>query len=85
MILFVYIADMGGKKEQLLEKLLGHPQSILKARTCTLIRLLGRFCCRALQYVWGERLKNVLEHLTTERNFAVRSVCFPDYSNSKHY
>ncbi|XP_012282365.1 serine/threonine-protein kinase fused isoform X2 [Orussus abietinus] len=57
---------------ELLSKLLTHRQSVLRARACTLARLLGRFCCRALQQVWGRPLRNLLEALTLDDDGNVR-------------
>ncbi|XP_043269140.1 serine/threonine-protein kinase fused isoform X2 [Venturia canescens] len=47
----------------LLEKLLTHRHSIIRLRTCTLVRLLGRFCYRVLQRIWCKELKGLLESL----------------------
>ncbi|XP_015605480.1 serine/threonine-protein kinase fused [Cephus cinctus] len=57
---------------ELFGKLLTHRQSILRARTCTLLRLLGRFSCRALQQVWGRPLRTLLEALTMDDGHTVR-------------
>lgn len=57
-----------------LNKLLNHRQAVLRARTCTMIRLLGRFCCRALQQVWDRSLRNLIEGLTEDEDEQVRHV-----------
>ncbi|KAK0090146.1 hypothetical protein PV325_002571 [Microctonus aethiopoides] len=49
-----------------LTKLLTHRQQILKTRVCTLIRLLGRFCCTTLQRIWGKQLRNLVEQLAND-------------------
>lgn len=64
---------LGGAVE-LFTKLLTHRQTILRARTCTLLRLFGRFCCRALQQVWGKELRNLLEALALDDDESVRNV-----------
>ncbi|XP_050452311.1 serine/threonine-protein kinase fused isoform X2 [Cataglyphis hispanica] len=56
-----------------LNKLLNHRQAVLRARTCTMIRLLGRFCCRALQQVWDRSLRNLVESLTEDEDEQVRN------------
>lgn len=56
-----------------LGKLLTHRQSVLRARSCTLVRLLGRFSCRALQQAWGRPLRNLLESLTLDNEDVVRN------------
>ncbi|XP_039310697.1 serine/threonine-protein kinase fused isoform X1 [Solenopsis invicta] len=61
----------GASVEQL-NKLLSHRQTILRARTCTMIRLLGRFCCRALQQVWNKSLRDLMEGLTEDEDEHVR-------------
>jgi len=60
-----------------LGKLLNHRQAVLRARTCIMIRLLGKFCCRALQQVWDESLKNIMERLSNDENETVRDVSGP--------
>ncbi|XP_043683688.1 serine/threonine-protein kinase fused isoform X1 [Vespula pensylvanica] len=62
----------GGTIEQF-GKLLAHRQGVLRARTCILIRLLGRFCCRALQQVWGRPLRNLIENLLLDEEENVRN------------
>ncbi|XP_046478154.1 serine/threonine-protein kinase fused isoform X1 [Neodiprion pinetum] len=57
-----------------LSKLLTHRQSVLRARSCTLVRLLGRFSCRALQQAWGRPLRNLLESLTLDNEEVVRNM-----------
>ncbi|XP_072744160.1 serine/threonine-protein kinase fused isoform X2 [Anoplolepis gracilipes] len=64
-------AKPSGVLEQL-NKLLNHRQAILRARTCTMIRLMGRFCCRALQQVWDRSLRNLIESLTEDEDEQVR-------------
>ena len=66
-------------------KLLTHRHVVLRARACTLIKLLGRFCCRALQRVWCKEFKNLLESLTRDNDDVVKTVnfsviYFPSYS-----
>ncbi|KAG7188500.1 hypothetical protein KM043_008135 [Ampulex compressa] len=56
-----------------LSKLLTHRQSVLKTRTCHLIRLLGRFSCRTLQQVWGKSLRTLIEDLLVDDNENVRT------------
>ncbi|XP_043498981.1 serine/threonine-protein kinase fused isoform X1 [Polistes fuscatus] len=67
----LYSKTHGGMVEQF-SKLLAHRQGVLRARTCTLVRLLGRFCCRALQQVWGKSLKNLIENLLLDEEENVR-------------
>lgn len=55
-------------------KLLNHRQTVLRARTCTMIRLLGRFCCRALQQVWNKSLRDLMEGLIEDEDEHVRRV-----------
>lgn len=59
--------------EQLI-KLLNHRQTVLRGRTCTMIRLLGRFCCRALQQVWNKSLRDLMEGLIKDEDEYVRHV-----------
>ncbi|XP_012521501.1 serine/threonine-protein kinase fused isoform X2 [Monomorium pharaonis] len=61
----------GASVEQL-NKLLSHRQTILRARTCIMIRLLGRFCCRALQQVWNKSLRDLVEGLIEDEDEYVR-------------
>ncbi|KAK2583323.1 hypothetical protein KPH14_009325 [Odynerus spinipes] len=61
----------GGAVEQF-NKLLTHRQGVLRVRTCILVRLLGRFCCRALQQVWGRPLRNLIENLLLDKEENVR-------------
>lgn len=63
----------GASVEQL-NKLLNHRQTILRGRTCTMIRLLGRFCCRALQQVWNKSLRDLMESLIKNEDEHVRRV-----------
>lgn len=67
------IFNEGVLMEQL-SKLLNHRQAVLRARTCIMIRLLGRFCCRALQQVWDKSLKNLIEGLIEDEDEQVRHV-----------
>nr|XP_034178593.1 serine/threonine-protein kinase fused isoform X2 [Osmia lignaria] len=53
-------------------KLLTHRQATLRARTCHLIRLLGRFSCRALQQIWGKSVRNLIEKLIIDEDQTVR-------------
>lgn len=39
-----------------------------------MIRLLGRFCCRALQQVWDSSLRNHIESLIEDEDEFVQSV-----------
>lgn len=57
-----------------LNKLLSHRQTVLRARTCTMIRLLGRFCCRALQQIWNKSLRDFIEGLSEDEDEHVRRV-----------
>ncbi|XP_012055453.1 PREDICTED: serine/threonine-protein kinase fused [Atta cephalotes] len=61
----------GASVEQL-NKLLNHRQTVLRARTCTMIRLLGRFCCRALQQTWNKSLRDAMESLIEDEDEHVR-------------
>lgn len=63
----------GASVEQL-NKLLNHRQAVLRARTCTMIRLLGRFCCRALQQTWNKSLRDAMEGLIEDEDEHVRHV-----------
>lgn len=56
-------AKSPGQVIELFEKLFTHRQSIIRSRMCTLVRLLGRFCCRALQRIWCKQLRLLLESL----------------------
>ncbi|XP_011300431.1 serine/threonine-protein kinase fused [Fopius arisanus] len=53
-------------------KLLSHRQIVLRVRGCILIKLLARFCCRALQQIWGRSLKNLLEGLILDDHEGVK-------------
>ncbi|XP_012228129.1 serine/threonine-protein kinase fused isoform X2 [Linepithema humile] len=66
-----------------LSKLLHHRQAVLRARTCTMVRLLGRFCCRALQQVWDRSLKNLIESLTKDEDEQVRHAAVDAVSELK--
>lgn len=57
-----------------LNKLLSHRQTVLRARTCTMIRLLGKFCCRALQQIWNKSLRDLMESLIKDEDERVRRV-----------
>nr|CAD7407869.1 unnamed protein product [Timema poppensis] len=46
-----------------LYRMLTHHSPVLRARTCTLMRLLSRYSCRALQEKWDRRLRENLELL----------------------
>ncbi|KAL0108042.1 hypothetical protein PUN28_014954 [Cardiocondyla obscurior] len=63
---------VSGASVEQLNKLLSHRQTILRARTCTMIRLLGRFCCRALQQVWNKSLRDLMEGLIKDEDEYVR-------------
>lgn len=65
-----------GESIEQLTKLLTHRQQILKTRVCTLIRLLGRFCCTTLQRIWGKQLRNLVEQLANDDDDdTVKNVC----------
>ncbi|CAL7950800.1 unnamed protein product [Xylocopa violacea] len=65
-------SNLSGNSIDQLGKLLTHRQAVLRARTCHLIRLLGRFSCRALQQIWCKSLKNLVENLTVDDDQTVR-------------
>ncbi|XP_016919929.1 serine/threonine-protein kinase fused isoform X2 [Apis cerana] len=65
-------SHLSGNSVEQLGKLLTHRQAILRMRTCHLIRLLGRFSCRALQQIWCKSLKNLVENLIMDNDQAVR-------------
>ncbi|XP_029177902.1 serine/threonine-protein kinase fused [Nylanderia fulva] len=65
-------AKPSGVLVEQLNKLLNHRQAVLRARTCIMIRFLGRFCCRALQQVWDKSLKNLIEGLIEDEDEQVR-------------
>lgn len=69
----IFFSQKGNSVEQL-GKLLTHRQAILRMRTCHLIRLLGRFSCRALQQIWCKSLKSLVENLIMDNDQAVRLV-----------
>ncbi|XP_021914869.1 serine/threonine-protein kinase fused isoform X2 [Zootermopsis nevadensis] len=46
-----------------LTQMLTHHSPVLRARSCTLLQLLGRYSCRALQLNWNQRLQEDLENL----------------------
>ncbi|XP_032673839.1 serine/threonine-protein kinase fused [Odontomachus brunneus] len=62
----------GASVEQF-SKFLSHPRTNLRARTCTMIRLLGRFCCRALQQIWNSSLRSHIENLIEDEDELVRN------------
>ncbi|XP_019701055.1 serine/threonine-protein kinase fused isoform X2 [Harpegnathos saltator] len=64
--------EPGASVEQF-KKLLNHQRTNLRARTCTMVRLLGRFCCRALQQVWDSSLRNHIEDLMEDEDEFVRN------------
>ncbi|EZA54125.1 hypothetical protein DMN91_001117 [Ooceraea biroi] len=66
------VLRMPGSSVEQLNRLLNHRQAVLRARTCIMIRLLARFCCRALQQVWNRSLRNVIEGLTEDEDELVR-------------
>ncbi|CAK9812298.1 Serine/threonine-protein kinase fused [Anthophora plagiata] len=68
----IFHSHLSGDAVKQLGKLLMHRQATLRARTCHLIRLLGRFSCRALQQIWCKSLKNLIENLTTDDDKSVR-------------
>ncbi|KOC66603.1 Serine/threonine-protein kinase fused [Habropoda laboriosa] len=65
-------SHLPGSSVEQLGKLLMHRHAALRARTCHLIRLLGRFSCRALQQIWCKSLKNLIENSTTDDDGSVR-------------
>ncbi|XP_012343953.1 serine/threonine-protein kinase fused isoform X4 [Apis florea] len=65
-------SHLSGNSVEQLGKLLTHRQAILRMRTCHLIRLLGRFSCRALQQIWCKSLKSLVENLIMDNDQAVR-------------
>ncbi|XP_017890354.1 serine/threonine-protein kinase fused [Ceratina calcarata] len=67
-------SDSPGDSKEQLGKLLTHRQPMLRARTCNLIRLLGRFSCRALQQIWCKSLKTFIEGLTNDDDQAVKLI-----------
>nr|CAD7194869.1 unnamed protein product [Timema douglasi] len=54
--------EQGGQYVDLY-RMLTHHSPVLRARTCTLMRLLSRYSCRALQEKWDRRLRENLELL----------------------
>jgi len=73
---WLYMFVEGSLVKQLC-KFFNHRQATLRARTCIMTRLLGRFCCRALQQVWNRSLKNIIEGLTNDEDKNVRDVSRP--------
>ncbi|XP_050590846.1 serine/threonine-protein kinase fused isoform X2 [Bombus affinis] len=65
-------SHLSGNSIEQLGKLLTHRQTILRMRTCQLIRLLARFSCRALQQIWCKSLKNLVENLVLDNDQCVR-------------
>ncbi|OAD52304.1 Serine/threonine-protein kinase 36 [Eufriesea mexicana] len=65
-------SHLSGNSIEQLGKLLTHRQASLRTRTCHLIRLLGRFSCRALQQIWCKSLRNLIEGLTVDNDQIVR-------------
>ncbi|XP_068981108.1 serine/threonine-protein kinase fused isoform X1 [Bombus flavifrons] len=65
-------SHLSGNSIEQLGKLLTHRQTILRMRTCQLIRLLARFSCRALQQIWCKSLKNLVESLILDNDQCVR-------------
>lgn len=70
---YIFLSAVDGSIEQFI-KLLTHRKIVLRTRTCMLIRLLGRFCCRALQQIWGKQLRSLLEALTNDDDENVKNV-----------
>uniref|UniRef100_A0A1B6D4B8 non-specific serine/threonine protein kinase n=2 Tax=Clastoptera arizonana TaxID=38151 RepID=A0A1B6D4B8_9HEMI len=64
-----------------LHHMLTNENSILRSRSCMLLRLMGRFCCKSLRVFWNKELKNDLETLMYDSCQKVRSVCI--LSNNK--
>ncbi|XP_008545603.1 serine/threonine-protein kinase fused [Microplitis demolitor] len=57
-----------------LSKLLTHSQSILKTRTCTLIRLLGRLRSKFFKQIWDKQLESLLRTLANDDNESVKNI-----------
>lgn len=53
-------------------KLLRHDDAKIRLRTCHMLRLLGRFCCFALQNQWNHEMSSCLEELMTDVDDDVR-------------
>lgn len=60
--------------------LLKHENSKIRLRACLMLRLLGRFCCFALQNCWSSELSNlihkemILDHDTDVKNEAMNII-----------
>jgi fused len=54
-------------------KLLRHDEAKIRLRTCLMVRLLGRFCCFALQNQWNHEMSSCLEDLMTDVDDEVRN------------
>uniref|UniRef100_A0A8D8EUV9 non-specific serine/threonine protein kinase n=2 Tax=Culex pipiens TaxID=7175 RepID=A0A8D8EUV9_CULPI len=54
-------------------QMLKHGDSILRHRTCMLLRILARFSCLALQKHWNNEIKESLESLLEDRNMEVKT------------
>ncbi|KAH0552280.1 serine/threonine-protein kinase fused [Cotesia glomerata] len=57
-----------------LSKLLTHRQVVLKSRTCTLIRLLGRLRSKAFKQIWDRQLESLLRNLTNDEDNNVKNL-----------
>lgn len=54
--------------------MLTNENPILRSRSCMLLRLMGRFCCKSLRLFWNKELKNDIETLAFDSCQKVRSV-----------
>ncbi|XP_069684130.1 serine/threonine-protein kinase fused isoform X2 [Periplaneta americana] len=55
-------------------RMLTHHNPVLRARSSTLLQLLGRYSCRALQLNWSNGLKEELENLMHDSNKMVKKL-----------
>ncbi|XP_076388520.1 STKc_STK36 domain-containing protein fused isoform X1 [Megachile rotundata] len=72
----VFRSRLPGNSIEQFGKLLTHRQAALRARTCHLIRLLGRFSCRALQQIWCKSLRSLIENLIIDEDETVRLIVY---------
>uniref|UniRef100_A0A1B0CCX9 non-specific serine/threonine protein kinase n=1 Tax=Lutzomyia longipalpis TaxID=7200 RepID=A0A1B0CCX9_LUTLO len=56
-----------------LVKFLKHNSNLLRYRTCTLLRILGRFSCASLQTKWSSGMRETLEVLVHDSDEQVRN------------
>lgn len=54
--------------------LLRHSDCLLRSRMCMLLRLIGRFSCRALQINWSTTIRETMEALVCDSSSTVRNV-----------